>query len=72
MVAINEPSIRLNEELLNSNLSGVTLGPGCPAIHSLLFADDLILCGAASIHEATNIRSILDAFCTLSGQVPNL
>ena len=47
MVAINEFSIHLQDELHNSNLTGVTLGPGCPPIHSLLFADDLILCGQA-------------------------
>jgi hypothetical protein len=34
--------------LQNSNLAGVTLGPECPSSHSLLFADDLILCGQAT------------------------
>jgi len=72
VVAINELSIRLQHNLLTSNLSGVTLGQGCPPIHSLLFADDLILCGKASVQEATNIRNILQEFCNLSGQVPNL
>ena len=72
VVAINELSICLQHNLLTSNLSGVTLGQGCPPIHSLLFADDLILCGKASVQEATNIRNILQEFCNLSGQVPNL
>ena len=72
VVAINELSIRLQSHLLSSNLSRITLGPGCPPIHSLLFADDLILCGTASIVEATNIRTVLQDFCTLSGQIPNL
>lgn len=48
VVAINELSISLQQELCNSNLTGVALGPGCPPIHSLLFADDLILCGQAT------------------------
>jgi hypothetical protein len=72
VIAINELSIRLQSEMNCSNLLGVTLGPGCPAIHSLLFADDLMLCGAASVVEATNIRNVLHDFCSLSGQAPNL
>lgn len=55
-----------------SNLTGVTLGPGCPPIHSLMFADDLILCGEATTQEAMAIRTILQHFCSASGQVPNL
>jgi hypothetical protein len=72
VVAIDELSIRLQHDLHNSNLSGVTHGPGCPPIHSLLFADDLILYGEATMQEATNIRTILHEFCNRSGQVPNL
>jgi hypothetical protein len=44
VVAINELSIALQNEMNNTNLTGVTLGPGCPPIHSLLFAEDTI-CG---------------------------
>jgi len=72
VIAINELSIRLQENLQSNNLTGVSLGTGCPAIHSLLFADDLILCGKASIQEAQQIKSILYDFCNESGQTPNL
>lgn len=72
VIAINELSIRLQEALQNNNLSGIALGPDCPAIHSLLFADDLILCGKATIHEAQVIKTILYDFCYQSGQLPNL
>jgi hypothetical protein len=72
VIAINELSIRLQEALQNNNLSGIALGPYCPAIHSLLFADDLILCGKATIHEAQVIKTILYDFCHQSGQLPNL
>jgi hypothetical protein len=48
-IAINELSLRLQEALDNANLTGVTLGPGCPPIHSILFVDDLILCGKADL-----------------------
>jgi hypothetical protein len=56
ILAINELSIRLQEALQSSNLSGIVLGTGCLAIHSLLFADDLILCGKASLAEAQTIK----------------
>jgi hypothetical protein len=52
VLAINELSIRLQEALQCNNLSGIVLGTGCPAIHSLLFADDLILCGKAFLTTA--------------------
>jgi hypothetical protein len=35
----------LQEALQNNNLSGISLGLGAPPLHSLLFVDDLILCG---------------------------
>jgi hypothetical protein len=60
------------QELHSSNLTGVTLGPDCPPIHSLLFADDLILCGQATENEANTINTMLNNFCSRSGQIPNL
>jgi hypothetical protein len=43
-----------------------------PRIHSLLFADDPIICGTASTDEAAVIKTILYDFCRQSGQTPNL
>lgn len=51
VLAINELSLRLQEALDNADLTGVTLGPSCPPIHSILFADDLIICGKADLQE---------------------
>lgn len=48
------------------------LGLIAKKIHSLLFADDLIICGLANMTEASRIRSILYDFCNASGQTPNL
>jgi hypothetical protein len=48
------------------------LAEGAPPIHSLLFADDLILCGTANLQEAQAIHTILYDFCHQSGQTPNL
>jgi hypothetical protein len=36
-----------------------------------MFADDLLVCGKASVQEATTISNILQQFCHHSGQVPN-
>jgi hypothetical protein len=72
VIAINELSLRLQEQMTISNLQGVSLAPGAPTIHSLLFADDLILCGTATMEEVAVIKNVLYNFCTQSGQTPNL
>ena len=55
----------------NNRISGVSLAPYAPAIHSLLFVDDVIICGQATTHEAQVIKDILEKFCKESGQMPN-
>jgi hypothetical protein len=72
VIAINELSLSLQEALNDSNLRGVTLGAGAPPIHSLLFADDLILCGTTTLQEAQAIHTILYEFYHQLGQTPNL
>jgi hypothetical protein len=57
--------------LQNGNIEGLKLGNVGPSIHSLLFADDLIICGQATEEEALTIKSAL-LFCQASGQLPNL
>jgi hypothetical protein len=64
--------LRLQEQLTISNLQGVSLALGAPPVHSLLFADDLIICGTASTEEAAVIKNVLYDFCRQSGQTPNL
>jgi hypothetical protein len=56
ILAINELSIALGEAQAANHLSGILLGPNCPSIHSLLFADDLLICGQATSFEAAGIR----------------
>jgi hypothetical protein len=51
--------------------AGIKLGPNCPPIHSMLFADDLLVCGQATEQEATRMKNILQEFCNRSGQTPN-
>ena len=71
VLAINELSIALQEAMSANFLAGIKLGPNCPSIHSLLFADDLLVCGQANIQEATAMKQILQQFCACSGQTPN-
>jgi hypothetical protein len=52
-------------------LTCISLGPNCPPIHSLLFADDLLICGQASLLEAQSMKQILMSFCNTLGQLPN-
>jgi hypothetical protein len=71
VLAINKLSIQLQHSLAQTNLNGITLGPDCPPIHSLLFADDLLICGNATEQEGLTIKHILQNFCQQSGQIPN-
>ena len=71
VLAINELSIALQEAMSANCLAGITLGPNCPPIHPLLFADDLLVCGQAAAEEATRMKDILQDFCRCSGQTPN-
>ena len=71
VLALNELSEQLNEALLNNQLKGTSLSPQGPAIHSLLYADDLIITGEATEIEARIIKEIIDIFCNRSGQTPN-
>jgi hypothetical protein len=71
ILAINELSIALREALANNHLIGILLGPNCPPIHSLLFADDLLICGQATTLEAAGIKRVLADFCNTSGHLPN-
>lgn len=71
VLAINELFIALQEAMSANSFAGITLGPNCPSIHSLLFADDLLVCGQATLQEASNMKKILHEFCVHSGQTPN-
>lgn len=72
MLAVNELSNRLQCSIHDNNIQGIKLGDNCPQIHSLLFADDLLICGQANTGEASNISKILQRFCDELGQSPNL
>jgi hypothetical protein len=69
--AVNELALALQDALQSNHLTGISLGPNCPPIHCLMFADDLIVCGKANMQEAQAISQIIDNFCHDSGQIPN-
>jgi hypothetical protein len=57
--------------MCNLSLRDIILGPNCPLIHSLLFPDDLLICGHVDIKEANTMKAILQSFCSVSGQIAN-
>lgn len=71
ILAVNELSLSLQEALNANHLDGIKLGPACPPVHSLMFADDLIVCGKADNNDASVIAHIINQFCSISGQTPN-
>jgi hypothetical protein len=60
----------LREERIG-NLKGMKIARNSPAINHLLFADDLLIFGKASLLEASSIKSCLDKYCSWSGQSVN-
>jgi hypothetical protein len=70
-MAINELAVELQDELQRKNIQGVRLGPNCHPIYSLMFADDLLVCGQANQREAMTIWNTINCFCKRLGQTPN-
>jgi hypothetical protein len=69
--AINELAIELQDELQRKNLQGVILGPGCPPIYSLMFADDLLVCWQANQMEAMTTWNTINRLCNRLCQIQN-
>ena len=59
VLAINGLLLALQDALADHSLSGVVLGLNCPPIHSFLFADDLLICGTATVEESLVMKQIL-------------
>jgi hypothetical protein len=60
----------LKEERLG-NIKGMKIASSSSAINHLLFADDLLLFGKASLLEAASIKGCLNKYCSWSGQSIN-
>jgi hypothetical protein len=60
----------LKEERLGK-IKGMKIARNSPAINHLLFPDDLLIFGKASLLEARSIKACLDKYCSWSGQSIN-
>jgi hypothetical protein len=59
------------KEERNGSLHGLWIARNCSPIHHLLFADDLLIFGKATVLVATSIKSCLDKYCRWYGQMIN-
>lgn len=71
VTAINDLSEMLSQGINSGLISGTSLTSNGPILHSLMYADDLIIVGQANSTEANNIFHIIDSFCKASGQAVN-
>jgi hypothetical protein len=59
------------KEERNGSFHGPRIAWNCSPIHHLLFANDLLIFGKATISVAASIKSCLDKYCRWSGQMIN-
>ena len=67
LICLEAFSCLLQEVVLCSNISGVQLGHNGPIISHLLFADDMLLFGKATLQEAQHISFILQRYKVAMG-----
>ncbi|PKI65221.1 hypothetical protein CRG98_014370 [Punica granatum] len=56
---------------VNGDIKGIQISRGGPQISHLMFADDLLILLRATKANIRNVKSILDKFCSWSGQEVN-
>ena len=64
-------SALLDSRAAQNQLQGITVCEGAPVIHHLLFFDDSMLFGKASVEECVSIQSVLIDYEKASGQKVN-
>ncbi|XP_024172251.1 uncharacterized protein LOC112178325 [Rosa chinensis] len=64
-------SALLARKVTHGELQGIKICEGAPIIHHLLFADDSLLFGKATLSEYQHIQSVLNAYELASGQQIN-
>ena len=61
-------SALLDSRAARNQLQGITVCEGAPVVHHLLFADDSLVFGKASVEECVSIQSVLIDYEKASGQ----
>ncbi|CAN1783042.1 hypothetical protein LINPERHAP1_LOCUS16137 [Linum perenne] len=62
----------INQSAFQGRIKGIKLSRFCHVLHHVLFADDTVLFGSATISEAKNIMLVLNRYCQVSGQAINV
>lgn len=68
VLALNELFEMLSNAIQTGQVKGASLTPNGTIIHSLMYADDLMIVGQATPEEARSIFQIIQVFCNQSGQ----
>eukprot|EP00253_Pinus_taeda_P006650 PITA_06650 len=64
-------SFHLNNQMQEQEISGISIARGVQNINHVLFADDTLLLGTASIDSARKFKETLDEYCMESGSSLN-
>eukprot|EP00253_Pinus_taeda_P008456 PITA_08456 len=56
-------SFHLNNQMQEQEISGISIARGVQNINHVLFADDTLLLGTASIHSSRKFKETLDEYC---------
>ncbi|KAF7119980.1 hypothetical protein RHSIM_Rhsim13G0172400 [Rhododendron simsii] len=59
----------IQEELRGGHLAGMRINKFCPILSHIFFADDAIIFLKAELKECSMIKSVLEKYCSASGQM---
>ncbi|CAN1820450.1 LINE-1 retrotransposable element ORF2 protein [Linum perenne] len=71
IILSNSLSILINKKGESGAIKGVKLNPRCPTLTHVLFADDTILFGEASVTEAMAFKKTMELYGQMTGQKVN-
>ncbi|CAN1165788.1 Transposon TX1 uncharacterized 149 kDa protein [Linum perenne] len=71
IILTNSLSFLIEKGMNEGSLKGIKLKARCPTLTHVLFADDTIIFGEASVREATTIKATMEKYANLTGQVIN-
>ncbi|CAN1150401.1 LINE-1 retrotransposable element ORF2 protein [Linum perenne] len=71
IILTNSLSFLLEKGIQEGKLKGLQLNKRCPTLTHVLFADDTIIFGEASVRDAINIKETMEKYANLTGQTIN-